>query len=198
MIIYATAVSLSVPGAALLTMTGGLLFGWLEGGSAVVFAATIGATIVFILARSAFGQFLFRRAGPRLSKLMESFRSDAFSYLLFLRLVPIFPFVLVNLAAALVGVRLSTFVATTAIGIVPATFIFASLGAGFDSVLEAQASAYTACVAAGQTGCRLEFDPSAALTPKLIASLTALGLLALVPIAVKRFYSRSGDADAAL
>src|SRR5438128_2346202 len=81
----------------------------------------------------------------------DGFRADAFSYLLFLRLVPAFPFFLVNLAPALVGVKLSTFVAATAIGILPATFAFAFFGSGLDSVLAAQGAAYRACLASGRS-----------------------------------------------
>ena len=186
-LIYIAIVALSIPGAAFLTIAGGVLFGWIPGGMAVVIGATAGATIIFLLARSAFGDFFVRRGGPRLAKVMEGFRSDAFSYLLFLRLVPLFPFVLVNLAAALASIPLPAFVAATALGIIPGTFVFASLGAGFDSVLAAQGAEYRACLEAARTGCHLDFNPSAAITPTLVAALTALGLLALVPVVVKRF-----------
>jgi uncharacterized membrane protein YdjX (TVP38/TMEM64 family) len=188
--LYVAAVSLSIPGAAFLTITGGLLFGTLVGGAAAAASATIGATVLFLIARSAFSAYVLRRAGPRLSRIADGFCADAFSYLLFLRIVPVFPFFLVNLAPALVGVRLSTFIAATALGILPATFVFASVGAGLDSVVQAQASAHAACLAAGGADCRLDFDPSAALTPQLIGALVALGLLALVPVVVKRMFPR--------
>jgi uncharacterized membrane protein YdjX (TVP38/TMEM64 family) len=193
--VYIAAVSLSIPGAVFLTIAGGLLFGAIVGGAAVVGAATIGATIIFLIARSAFSEYVVRRAGPRLAKIVDGFCADAFSYLLFLRLVPLFPFFLVNLAPALVGVRLSTFVAATAIGVIPATFVFASLGAGLDSVIQAQASMYHACLAAGGADCRLDFDPSAALTPQLIGALAGLGLLALVPVVVRRVFARKAGMD---
>jgi uncharacterized membrane protein YdjX (TVP38/TMEM64 family) len=188
--VYITSVSLSIPGAVFLTIAGGFLFGVIAGGVAVVVAGTTGASVIFLIARSAFGEYVVRRAGPRLSKILDGFCADAFSYLLFLRLVPVFPFFLVNLAPALVGVRLRTFVAATALGIIPATFVFASVGAGLDSVIHVQASAYHACLAAGRTECRVDFDPSAALTPQLIGALVALGLLALVPVVVKRMSAR--------
>jgi len=188
--VYVAVVSLSVPGAAFLTITGGLLFGTLIGGAAAVTGATIGATVIFLIARSALSAYVLRRAGPRLSRIVDGFHADAFSYLLFLRLVPVFPFFLVNLAPALVGVRLPVFVAATALGIVPATFVFASVGAGLDSIVHAQGAAYHACLAAGGADCRLDFDPSAALTPQLIGALVALGLLALVPVAVKKAFPR--------
>ena len=96
--LYAAAVALSLPGGAVLTLAGGFLFGWLLGGVASILAATIGASVVFLIARSALGEFLAARAGPWLSRFRQGFQEDAFSYLLFLRLVPIFPFWLVNLA----------------------------------------------------------------------------------------------------
>jgi uncharacterized membrane protein YdjX (TVP38/TMEM64 family) len=193
--IYITVVSLSIPGAMLLTISGGILFGWLIGGLAVLVGATIGSAIIFLIAKTAFGEYVARRAGPRLSRIMHGFRADAFSYLLFLRLTPVFPFVLVNIAAALVGIPLTTFVAATALGIIPTTFIFAGVGAGLDSAIRAQEAIYNACVDAGRPDCRLDFDPSAAATPELIAALIALGLLALVPVVIKRVYARRSGAD---
>jgi uncharacterized membrane protein YdjX (TVP38/TMEM64 family) len=107
MAIYIVVVALSIPGSLLLTITGGVLFGIVIGGIATVISATIGATIVFLVAKSACGENLMRRAGPLACKLVDGFKADAFNYLLFLRLVPAFPFFLVNLVPALVGVRLS-------------------------------------------------------------------------------------------
>jgi len=189
--VYIAAVSLSIPGAVFLTIGGGVLFGALVGGAAAIVGATAGATVIFLIARSAFSEYVVRRAGPRLSKIVDGFCAEAFSYLLFLRLVPLFPFFLVNLAPAVVGVRLSTFVAATAIGVIPATFVFASVGAGLDSVVHAQAAVFRACLASGRPDCRLDFDPAAALTPQLIGALVALGALALVPVAVRRLTGRT-------
>jgi uncharacterized membrane protein YdjX (TVP38/TMEM64 family) len=188
--LYVAVVALSVPGAVFLTIAGGLLFGTVIAGLVVVVAATVGASIVFVIARSAFGDRIVRRAGPLAAKLSDGFRADAFNYLLFLRLVPAFPFWLVNLVPALVGVRLSTFIAATALGIIPATFAFAFFGAGLDSVIAAQTSTYHACVTAGHAGCRLEFNAAAAVTPEILAALIALGLVSLVPVLVKRFRER--------
>ena len=123
-------VALSIPGAVLLTISGGILFGTFIGGTAAVIAATTGATIIFLVAKSACGENLARRAGPLASKLSDGFRADAFSYLLFLRLVPAFPFFLVNLVPALAGVKLTVFVGATLIGVIPATFTFAFFGSG--------------------------------------------------------------------
>ena len=100
--------------------------------------------------------------------------------------MPLFPFWLVNLVPALCGVRLATFVAATALGIIPGTFAFAYFGAGLDSAVDGREAAYRACVAAGRTDCRLDARPGAALTPEFIAGLVALGVLALLPVAIKR------------
>jgi uncharacterized membrane protein YdjX (TVP38/TMEM64 family) len=189
--IYVAVVALSIPGAAILTVVGGVLFGWLVGALAAIVGATIGATAIFLIARSACGEVLLRRAGPLVAKVAQGFRDDAFNYLLFLRLVPVFPFWLVNLAPALVGVRLGTFVLATALGIIPGTFAFALVGEGLDSVIAAQESAYRACLAAGSGDCRLAFSLSAVATPQLLAALAALGLVALIPVAVRKWRART-------
>jgi len=184
--IYTVVVALSLPGATLLTICGGIIFGGLEAGLAALVGATAGATVIFLIARSALGGWLVRRAGPRVETVAAGFCSDAFNYLLFLRLVPLFPFCLVNLVPAVCGVRLRTFVLATALGIIPATFAFAFFGEGVGSAANAQIDAYRACVAAGRAACKLGFDPGAAVTPQLIAGLVALGALALVPVVVRR------------
>jgi uncharacterized membrane protein YdjX (TVP38/TMEM64 family) len=194
MAIYIVVVALSIPGALFLSISGGVLFGTLVGGLANVVAGTIGATIVFTVAKSACGENLVRRAGPIACKIAEGFRADAFSYLLFLRLVPAFPFFLVNLAPALVGVKLPTFVAATAIGVLPATFAFAFFGSGLDSVLAVQEAAYRTCLASGQTECTLHFDIGMIVTPQLLAALAALGAIALIPVLVKRLRARHAGA----
>ena len=189
--LYAVAVALSLPGGAVLTIAGGFLFGWLLGGAASILAATIGASIVFLIARSALGDLLATRAGPWLSRFRQGFQEDAFNYLLFLRLVPLFPFWLVNLAPGLLGVSFATFVTTTVLGIVPGTFAFSLAGNGLDSVIESQQAAHQSCLAKmgpeGQESCSYALDPGALLTPELIAGLVALGLVALIPVAVKWF-----------
>jgi uncharacterized membrane protein YdjX (TVP38/TMEM64 family) len=189
--LYVVVVALSLPGGAVLTIAGGFLFGWFIGGVASIIGATIGATIVFLIARSAMSDALAARAGPFLSRFRQGFQQDAFSYLLFLRLVPIFPFWLVNLAPGLLGVGFWTYVVTTLLGIVPGTFAFSLAGSGLDSVIEAQQAAYQSCLAkmgpGGQDSCSYTLDPGALLTPELIVGLVALGVVALVPVAVKCF-----------
>jgi uncharacterized membrane protein YdjX (TVP38/TMEM64 family) len=191
MALYAVAVALSLPGATFLTVTGGFLFGLALGATTAVIGATAGATVIFLAARTALGEPLLKRAGPRALKLAEGFREDAFSYLLFLRLVPAFPFFLVNLVPAFAGVGLVPFVVATAIGIIPGAVAYAFAGTGLDSIIAAQKHAYDACMAAGRADCHLTFDAAAILTPKLIGALVALALLALVPVVVKRLRRRT-------
>lgn len=137
-VVYTLAVALSFPGASLMTIAGGFLFGWLFGGLLTVAAATIGASLLFVAAKTSVGATLKERAGPFLDKMSEGFRNNAFSYLLFLRLTPVFPFWLVNIAPALFRVPLPTYFIATFIGIIPGTFAYAFIGAGLDSVIDAQ------------------------------------------------------------
>jgi uncharacterized membrane protein YdjX (TVP38/TMEM64 family) len=188
-VIYIVVIGLSLPGGAILTVVGGFLFGPVLGSAAAVVGAIAGAIVIFLIARSAVGEALTRRAGPFAARLAEGFRADAFNYLLFLRLVP-FPFWLVNLASALFGVRLSTFVAATAIGILPATVTFAVFGAGLDSVIAAQEAQYHVCMEARRTDCSVDFELSNVLTPTLLGALAALGVLALVPVFARRLWGR--------
>jgi uncharacterized membrane protein YdjX (TVP38/TMEM64 family) len=187
--LYITVVSLSVPGGVIMTVTGGFLFGPVVGSIAAMISALCGASVIFLIARSAAGEWLTRRAGPFAAKLAAGFRADAFYYLLFLRLTP-FPFWLINLGAALFGVRYSTFLAASAIGILPATITFAMFGAGLDSVIAMQEVQYNACLAAGRTDCRVDFNLSHVLTPTVLGALAAFGMLALVPALAKRIWGR--------
>jgi uncharacterized membrane protein YdjX (TVP38/TMEM64 family) len=137
MAIYTTVIALSVPGGAFLTVTAGFLFGTWFGGLYAVIAATCGATVIFLIARTSFGEPLRRRAGPFLRKLEAGFQENAASYLLVLRLVPAFPFWLVNLVPAFLGVSVRTYVVFSFIGMAPATFVYASLGEGLGAIIEA-------------------------------------------------------------
>lgn len=168
--VYAALVALSVPGAAILTIAGGFLFGAWIGGLCAVIGATLGATAIFLAARGGLGG-LAQRAGRFVGKLEAGFRADAFNYLLVLRLVPIFPFWLVNLVPALVGVRLPTYVLATFLGIVPATFIYASLGNGLGSLVE-------------------EPDLAIIFKPSLLVPIVGLALLALVPVGYRHWLSK--------
>lgn len=189
--LYVAAVILSLPGASFLTAAGGLLFGLVLGASAAVIGATLGATVIFLVARTALGEPLLRRAGPRVLRLAQEFREDAFSYLLFLRLVPAFPFFLVNLVPAFADMRLAPFIAATLLGVIPGALAYALAGMGLDSIIVAQQHAVQTCLAAGGGDCHLIFDAKDILTPELIGAFIVLGLLALVPVAVRHIRHRA-------
>jgi uncharacterized membrane protein YdjX (TVP38/TMEM64 family) len=165
-LVYATAVTLSFPGASFLTIAGGFMFGWVLGTVMAVVAATLGATLIFLIARTSLGELLAEKAGPRVQRLRRGFQEEGFNYLLFLRLVPLFPFWLVNLAAALFGMRIVPYVAATAIGIVPATFVYSYFGQGLRSALGGGGS------------------PASA---ELLTALALLGGMALIPVAVRKW-----------
>ncbi|MDX2258604.1 MAG: VTT domain-containing protein [Hyphomicrobiaceae bacterium] len=191
---YIAVVALSLPGGLVMTLTGGLLFGWQIGAPATVVGATIGATIIFLVARSSFGESLAAKAGPWIGKLREGFKENALSYLLFLRLVPAFPFVVVNLAPALLGVPLGTYVVGTLVGIIPGTTAFSIAGSGLGSVVEAQNAAYNACLAknpgAGDALCPYTIDTTKLVTTELVVAFAALGFVALIPVALKKWNNR--------
>jgi len=126
--VYTLSTALSIPGALVLSLTTGFLFGRWTGTAIIVFSATIGATLVFLAARYLFAEAAQRRMGAVAQKIIKGFHANAFNYLLFLRLVPVFPFWLVNLVPAFTPVHLKTYFTATAIGILPGSFVFANLG----------------------------------------------------------------------
>lgn len=182
---YAVVAALAVPGAAVLTLFGGFLFGWFAGGLATVIGATAGAVVLFLAARTALGERLRRRAGGTMDKVIAGFQDNPASYLLFLRLAPVFPFFIVNLAAAVLRAPLTTFVWTTFVGIMPAGFAYALAGAGLDQALAREATAFDACIQRGETACAVHFSAGSLLTPPIIAAMVALAIIALLPVAIK-------------
>lgn len=172
---YAAAVALSLPGALFLTLAGGFLFGPWLGGLLAVLGATAGAVLVFLIARTAVGSSLRRRAGPWLQRMEAGFQADAFHYLLVLRLIPLFPFWLVNLVPALLGVPVRTFALATFLGIIPATFVYASVGNGLGAILDR-----------GQ-----EPDLKLVLEPQVLLPLLGLAALALLPVLYRRWKGRT-------
>lgn len=193
-LVYTATVALSLPGALILTLTGGLLFGWQIAIPATVIAATTGATIVFLVARTSFCETLACRAGPTLAGLRAGFQENALSYMLFLRLVPVFPFVCINLAAALLGVPIGTYIIGTFVGIIPATAAYTVAGAGLASVIEAQNASYRACLeraGADATACSYTIDTSALVTKELVLAFALLGIVALIPVALKKWKARN-------
>ncbi len=169
LVAYAGIVALSLPGATVMTLAGGFLFGVPVGATLSVVGATVGATALFLIARFALADFLRQRAGPFLARMAEGFSRNAFNYLLFLRLVPVFPFWAANLAPALLGMRLCPFVLATAVGIVPGTAVFSAFGASLGMIFDAGGNVRLADV----------------LSPTLIAAFIGLGLLALLPMVLK-------------
>ncbi|SEO98549.1 Uncharacterized membrane protein YdjX, TVP38/TMEM64 family, SNARE-associated domain [Rhodospirillales bacterium URHD0017] len=133
---YALVVAFSLPIAIIITPLGGFLFGVWLGAILSVVGATLGSVAVFLAARTAFYDLFHARAGAALARFEDGFRRDSFSYLLFLRLVPIFPFWLVNIVPALLGMKLGPYTVATLIGIIPAAFVYASVGASFGALFE--------------------------------------------------------------
>lgn len=174
-LLYITITALSVPGAVFVTLFGGFLFPQPLSTIYVLIGATIGASIIFLAAKTAFGDLLREKAGPVLQKMESGFRENAVSYLLFLRFIPIFPFWLVNLAPAFFGVTLWTFVWTTFIGILPGSAVYTQVGAGLGAILDS-----------GE-----EFSISAVFNWKLRIALIALGLFVLIPVIVKKFRKKN-------
>ncbi|WP_319567528.1 TVP38/TMEM64 family protein [Cohaesibacter marisflavi] len=187
-VLYALAVAISFPGASFLTIVGGLLFGWAVGGLTTVLAATTGAGIVFLAARSAIGSTLRARAGSFTERFADGFREDAFSYMLFLRLVPLFPFWLVNIVPALFQVRFATYAMATLIGILPGTFAYALVGSGLDSVIAAQLASNPGCL--DDPTCTLTLDTGSVITGELIAAFVAMGVVSLMPPVLKALRKR--------
>jgi uncharacterized membrane protein YdjX (TVP38/TMEM64 family) len=172
--LYAALIALSIPGGAIMTIAGGFLFGTLLGTALVLVGATTGATVVFLIARSALGDVLRARAGPRIRRMEEGFRRDAFSYLLVLRLIPIFPFWLVNIVPAVLGVSLGVYVLGTFIGIIPGSLVYASVGNGLGAVFEA-----------GGTP-----DLGIIFSHEILLPIVGLAVLALLPVAYRHLRSR--------
>ncbi|MEQ8602748.1 MAG: TVP38/TMEM64 family protein [Marivibrio sp.] len=169
-LVYIAVVAFSLPGGAVMTIAGGFLFGQAPGAAYVVVAATIGATLVFLAAKTSLGDQLAGKAGPWLARMRAGFNENALSYMLFLRLVPVVPFFVANLAPAFLGVRLRTYVIATFVGIIPGTFVYASFGAGLGAIFDRGES----------------FSVSAVLTPEILTGLVGLGVIALIPAAYKK------------
>jgi uncharacterized membrane protein YdjX (TVP38/TMEM64 family) len=167
-LVYAGAVAFSLPGGLLMSLTMGFIFGRWVGTLLVVIAATVGATIVFVAARYLFADAARQRMGALGERINAGFTENAFSYLLFLRLVPAFPFFLVNLAPAFTSMPVRTYVLATLIGIIPGTFVYVNLG---------------------QTLGRID-SLQGLVSTETLAAFALLGLLALAPVVVKKLRSR--------
>ncbi|MGV9010021.1 TVP38/TMEM64 family protein [Brevundimonas sp.] len=164
--LYALATAVSFPGAVVLTLAGGFLFGTWLGGAATVVGATIGSVLVFYVVQTSLGEALRAKAeadGGTLKRVIDGVRDGAFGYILTLRLIPLAPFWLVNVAAALANAPLRAYALATLIGIMPATFIYSGIGAGIGAV-----------IARGETP-----NLGVIFEPRVLLPLVALGLLSL-------------------
>lgn len=166
---YIAVVGLSLPGAVIMTLAGGFLFGSLWGTLFVNLGATTGATLAFLAARYLLHDWVERKFGSRLGPIQAGFSKNAFHYLMILRLIPLFPFFLVNMVSGLTRISLGTYVVATAIGIIPGSFVFAYAGRQLGSINSLQEIA----------------------SPNVLLAFTLLGLLAMVPILYKKFASQS-------
>ena len=174
--IYMAAVAFSVPGGSILTIAGGFLFGPYVATSVVVIGATCGATILFLAARYAFADYLRGKAGGAMRRMEAGFNENPVSYMLILRLVPLFPFWLVNLVPAFLGVKIRTYFLCTLFGIIPGTFVYSLVGDGAGAVLDAGG----------------ELDLGIIFEPRILAPIVGLAVLACIPIVYKRFRARRG------
>ncbi|MBC7962675.1 MAG: TVP38/TMEM64 family protein [Steroidobacteraceae bacterium] len=170
MALYILQTALSLPGATLLSLASGAIFGAATGTLYAVIAATVGAALAFLAARYLLRDFVISKFGGKLEKLNRELEQRGFNYLLFVRLVPLFPFFLINLAAGLTKLPLRTFVIATSIGIIPGGFVYVNAGASLATITSL----------------------SGVATPRVIGSLVLLGLFALAPIIYTRVRGAGG------
>ncbi len=162
--VYIVQTVLSLPGAAVLTLTAGALFGVIRGALYANVGATIGATLSFLVARYLFRAVIQQKFGERLEKINNELEKTGLNYLLFLRLVPIIPFFLINLGAGLTSMSLRTFFLGTIIGVIPGSLVFSNAGASLATI----------------------DSMSEVATPRVIGSFAILGLFALAPVIYKK------------
>ena len=176
--VYAAAVAISFPGASILTIFGGYLFGLAIGVPAIVFAATLGATAIFLAAKTALADFLQERAGGFVKKMENGFRENELNYMFVLRLVPAFPFWAINIAAGVIGVSTRNFVIGTFFGIIPGTFVYASIGAAAGAAFDAGEDITLSGIL---------------LQPQTLLPIIGLAFLALLPVILKRFNKQAAS-----
>jgi uncharacterized membrane protein YdjX (TVP38/TMEM64 family) len=171
---YAAATAVSLPGAAFLTIAGGFLFGIWLGTVLAVLGATAGAIAIFLIAKTSLGDGLRQRAGPWLLRMQAGFNENALSYLLVLRLIPVFPFWIVNIVPAFLGVKLRDYAVATFFGIMPGGLVYASVGNGLGAVIEAGDAP----------------DLGIILEPAILGPIIGLALLALLPVGYRKLKGR--------
>jgi uncharacterized membrane protein YdjX (TVP38/TMEM64 family) len=172
--VYVATVALSLPTALILTLTGGFLFGPWLGGSVGAVSCTLGATIIFLISRLTVGDAVEAKTGPRVRALAEEIKKDSFFYILTLRLIPVMPFWLVNVAAGLIAIRATTFAVATLLGIWPVSVIYAGIGSGLGSLFDS-----------GQP-----LSVHALITPNVLLPLAGLAVLSVLPIVYQRWRGR--------
>jgi uncharacterized membrane protein YdjX (TVP38/TMEM64 family) len=165
---YVVVTGLSLPGAVILTLAGGFLFGSLFGTLLVNIGATTGATLAFLAARYLLRDWVEQKFGSKLGSIQEGFANNAFSYLMTLRLIPLFPFFLVNMVSGLTRVSVGTYVAATALGIIPGSFVYAYAGRQLGTINSLKEIA----------------------SPNVLLAFTLLGILAMVPVLYKKFAAK--------
>lgn len=196
MLAYATATVLVPPLGSIMTIGGGLVFGALYAAPATVLGATIGATLLFLIVKTSVGHALADRAGAWVDRLRGGFQDNALSYLLFLRLVPAFPFFVVNVVPGLLGVPLRTYVIGTLFGIIPGTVAYSLLGEGAGSIFEKANAQYQTCIAEkGAEACTYAISFKDLVTTELLLAFGALAVVALIPVVINAF-RKQGRSDA--
>lgn len=180
---YALLVAFAFPAASIVTIAGGFLFGWFLGGCLAIVGATIGAAAIFLAARHAFGDLLRQKTGGWLNRFAEGFRNEAFAYLLVLRLTPVLPFWVVNVAPAFFDVGFRTYVTTTFLGIIPGAMVYAFLGSGINAAL---AHVDTSSVSISDL-----------VTPEMTVAIVGLAVLAILGLVLKKTFFRHRRPDTA-
>lgn len=188
--IYSAAIVFAIPGAVVFTMFGGFLFGWFFGAMGGILGSTLGGAVTVLIGSTSLGRSLEQAALPRFQKLATGFRNGAFGYILLLRLIPVVPYIAINVASGLFRVPLKTFVAATVIGIAPIAFSFGFIGSGLDHAIDKQLLAFRACEAANAGSCRIEFDPAHFLSPELMIGLLLVTALASLPLVFRKRLAR--------
>jgi len=180
MMIYVFITACSIPGAAIATIIGGFLFGIILGTILVVLSATIGATLIFLAAKTSFGAMLENMASSKVTAFKKGFNDDAFNYLLFLRLVPLFPFWLINIVPALLNVKISTYIIATFIGIIPGSLVYVAVGNGMGAILEKHQTPNLKII----------------LQPEILLPILGLAILSVIPIIYKKLRKDANNGTA--
>lgn len=181
---YVISVAMCLPTNVIMALTAGALFGGAVGGLLSIAAATLGGTIGVIALRAGFAEPVARRASARLTLVLQGLRRHAFAFLLFLRLVPIVPFFMVNVAAGISAIRLPVFALATALGIAPIVFLYTFTAERLENVIAQQAIHYRDCRLAADGVCP-DFSLSDAISFRDMAPLFALAFITVLPVLIR-------------